>query len=160
LDILKVNKEAAMEKTEVSFADVLVKVKQDLLGEIITTNARIISDFSGSPNIHYYKPYLESILLNLLSNAIKYRFPHRPPQVTFKTSDRNGRCILEVTDNGLGIDLARFGEQLFGLRKVFHENKESRGVGLFLTKTQVEAMGGRIWAESTVGVGSTFFISF
>ena len=160
LDILKVKKEAAMEKTDVSFADVLAKVKHDLLGEMITTNAKITSDFSGCPNIHYYKPYLESILLNLLSNAIKYRFPGRNPEVFFRTSDRNGRCFLEVSDNGLGIDLARYGEQLFGLRKVFHENKESRGVGLFLTKTQVEAMGGRIWAESKVGVGSTFFISF
>lgn len=160
LDILKVKKAAAMELTDVSFADVLDKVKHDLLGEIITTNAKITADFSRSQTINYYKPYLVSILLNLLSNALKYRVPGRNPEVFFKTSERNGRCFLEVTDNGLGIDMARFGEQLFGLRKVFHEHKESRGVGLFLTKTQVEAMGGRIWAESKVGKGSSFFISF
>lgn len=160
LDILKVKKASALERTEISFEEMLDKVKHDLLGEIITTNATITSDFSQCPAITYYRPYLESILLNLLSNAIKYRFPHRDPVVTFKTSSKDGRCFLQVTDNGLGIDLVRHGEQLFGLRKVFHEHKESRGVGLFLTKTQVEAMGGRIWAESKVGVGSTFFVGF
>jgi PAS domain S-box-containing protein len=160
LDILKVKKEASLERTAIPVAEVLDKVKHDLLGEILTTNAKITTDFSGCGTIHYYKPYLESILLNLLSNAIKYRDPQRTPEVHFKTSNRSGRCFLEVTDNGLGIDLARHGEQLFGLRKVFHDHKESRGVGLFLTKTQIETMGGRIWAESTVGVGSSFFVSF
>jgi PAS domain S-box-containing protein len=160
LDILRVKKAAAMEHSKIKIGEVLDKIKQDLLGEIITSNATIISDFKACETVNYYKPYLESILLNLLSNALKYRFPNRNPVVIFRTGNREGRCFLEVTDNGLGIDLERYGEQLFGLRKVFHEHKESRGVGLFLTKTQVEAMGGRIWAESKVGVGSTFYISF
>jgi PAS domain S-box-containing protein len=160
LDILRVKKGAAMEHSQIRFEDVLTKTRQDLMGEIITTNATIRCEFEACETIEYYKPYLESIVLNLLSNALKYRFPTRSPEVTFRTSQRGGRCFLEVTDNGLGIDLERYGEQLFGLRKVFHDHKESRGVGLFLTKTQVEAMGGRIWAESKVGVGSTFFVSF
>jgi PAS domain S-box-containing protein len=160
LDILRVKKAAAMEQTGITFEEVLSKVKQDLLGEIITSNATITFDFSSCPSIVYYKPYLESIFLNLLSNALKYRFPQRNPEVIFRTSDRNGRCFLEVTDNGLGIDLDRYGEHLFGLHKVFTDHKQSRGVGLFLTRTQIEAMGGRIWAESKVGVGSSFFVSF
>jgi PAS domain S-box-containing protein len=160
LDILRVKKAAGMEHSKIRIGEVLEKVKQDLLGEIITSNATIISDFKACETINYYKPYLESILLNLLSNALKYRHPKRNPVVIFRSGNRDGRCFLEVTDNGLGIDMERYGEQLFGLRKVFHEHKESRGVGLFLTKTQVEAMGGRIWAESKVGVGSTFYISF
>jgi PAS domain S-box-containing protein len=160
LDVLRVKKAAAMEQTDITFDEILSKVKQDLLGEIITSNAIITSDFSSCPSITYYKPYLESIFLNLLSNALKYRFPQRNPEVIFRTADRNGKCFLEVSDNGLGIDLERYGEHLFGLHKVFTDHKQSRGVGLFLTRTQIEAMGGRIWAESKVGEGSSFFVSF
>lgn len=160
LDIMKVKKETSMERSSIVFADVLAKVRQDLIGEIISTNAKITSDFSACDKIDYYKPYLESIMLNLLSNALKYRFPKRKPEITFRTSMQNNKCVLEVQDNGLGIDLERHGESLFGLRKVFHEHRDARGVGLFLTKTQVETLGGKIWAESKVGAGSTFFVAF
>jgi signal transduction histidine kinase len=70
------------------------------------------------------------------------------------------RIELRFADNGLGIDLSKYGDKLFGLHKTFHENKDARGVGLFLTKTQIEAMGGTIGAESELGKGTTFIIRF
>jgi sensor histidine kinase regulating citrate/malate metabolism len=72
----------------------------------------------------------------------------------------NNHTVLEVEDNGLGINLEKYGEQLFKLRKVFHRHPESRGVGLFLVKNQVETMGGEIAVKSEENKGTTFFINF
>lgn len=160
LDILKVNKEHAMQRTLISFEDVLTKVRQDLMGEILNNNAWVVFDFGRCPTVSSYKPYLESIILNLLSNALKYRDPSREPVIRFETDLVDGKPVLRVHDNGLGIDLARFGSRIFGLRQVFHTNRDARGVGLFLTRSQVETLGGKIRVESKVGEGSTFVVEF
>ena len=77
------------------------------------------------------------------------------------TTSLEGESVtLRVRDNGMGIDLAKYGDKLFGLHKTFHEHKDARGVGLFLVKTQIEALGGSIWAESEVNKGTTFIIRF
>ena len=77
-----------------------------------------------------------------------------------QSKKESGRILLSVKDNGLGIDLKKHGRNLFGLHKTFHENKEAKGIGLFLTKKHVEAMGGIITAKSEVGLGTTFTIKF
>jgi signal transduction histidine kinase len=68
--------------------------------------------------------------------------------------------MLVVSDNGLGIDMKKHADKLFGFRKTFHKNKDSKGLGLFITRNQVEAMGGNIVAESTPGIGTRFIITF
>ena len=158
LDLLRVDKRH--ERTPIRFEDILTKVKEDMMGEIINSNAWIVADFGNCPAVNYYKPYLESIVLNLLSNALKYRHPLRDPEVRFETLVINGKAVLRVRDNGLGIDLNKHGDQIFGLRRVFHGNSDAHGVGLFLTRTQVEALGGKITVQSTVDVGTTFIIEF
>jgi sensor histidine kinase regulating citrate/malate metabolism len=80
--------------------------------------------------------------------------------ITFKTYVANGNLILETTDNGLGINLQRYGHHIFKLRKTFHRHPESRGIGLFMIKNQIEAMGGEITLSSKESEGSTFFINF
>jgi PAS domain S-box-containing protein len=160
LDLLRVNKQHEMERTPIRFDDILTKVKEDMMGEILNSNAWIISDFGPCQVVTYYKPYLESIMLNLLSNALKYRYPGRDPEIRFETHLVSNKPVLKVHDNGLGIDLGQHGKDIFGLRKVFHGNSNAHGVGLFLTKTQVEALGGRISVESVVNQGSTFIIEF
>lgn len=160
METLKVKKEKHTERTQLGFEEVFTKIRQDLAGEIIKSHAILTYNFTASPEIRYPKTYLESILLNLLSNAIKYRSPDRILTVHCETRIENGRTTLRVSDNGLGIDLNRHKEKLFGLRKTFHEHAEARGVGLFLTRTQVEAQGGNIRAESKPDVGSTFIVTF
>lgn len=99
-------------------------------------------------------------MLNLLSNALKYRSPQRVPEIHFRTNLVHKQITLEVVDNGLGIDISKYGYKLFGFNNTFHQNKEAKGVGLFITKTQVEAMGGSILAESEVGKRTVFKIDF
>jgi len=108
----------------------------------------------------YDQAYLDSILLNLLTNAIKYRDPERPLLITLKARQEGEKIILTVSDNGLGIDMTRYGDQLFGMYNTFHGNGDARGIGLFLIKSQVEVMGGRISASSSPGAGMTFTLEF
>jgi PAS domain S-box-containing protein len=110
------------------------------------------------PNISVFcnPAYLDSILLNILTNAIKYRSPNRTPKIEIKVYSVQGEMALEIADNGIGIDLDRHGSELFGMYKTFNQNKDARGIGLFITKNQVEAQGGRIEVESQVNTGTTF----
>lgn len=104
--------------------------------------------------------YVDSILLNLFTNSIKYSSPERPPVIVISSQQLDDKTILTFSDNGLGIDLDRHGEKLFGMYKTFHRNKDAKGIGLFITKNQIEAMNGRIEVDSTVDVGTTFKLYF
>lgn len=102
--------------------------------------------------------YVDSMVLNLLTNAIKFRSEERKSFIEITAEISNKWLILNFRDNGLGIDLKRHGDKLFSMYKTFHGHPESKGLGLFITKNQVEAMGGKIKAESEVDRGSTFKI--
>jgi PAS domain S-box-containing protein len=104
------------------------------------------------------RAYLDSIVLNLLSNAIKYRKPDEQPQITIKTGEDQRLKWFSVSDNGLGIDLNKYGDRIFGMFKTFHGNRDARGIGLFITRNQIEALGGKIEVESKPGFGTTFTI--
>jgi PAS domain S-box-containing protein len=160
MDTLKAKTQPEVNLTEIRFKEVLDKVVQSLEGELIVAQASVTFDFNSAPTIRYSKPYLESIFQNLLTNAVKYKSPDRNPAIHFRSRNADGHLELEVTDNGQGIDMEKFGDKLFGLHKTFHEHTEARGVGLFLVKTQIEALGGSIRVESTVDKGTTFTIRF
>ncbi len=160
MDTLKVRTQPQLDLTDLRFKELLDKVVQSLEGELIVAQAAVTFDFNEAPTIRYSKPYLESIFQNLLTNAIKYRSPNRKPTIHFRSYKTNHHLELKVSDNGQGIDLEKFGDKLFGLHKTFHTHQEARGVGLFLIKTQIEAMGGSIRVESEVDKGTTFTIRF
>jgi signal transduction histidine kinase len=135
----------------------LMKNIIELMGGSIKNEVEINYDFSEVPEIFSIRGYIHSILYNLLSNSIKYRKLIGSANINIKTSMLNKDTIcLEVSDNGMGIDLAVYGEKLFGFYKRFHTHVEGKGIGLNITKTQVEVMGGKITVESQVNVGSTF----
>ena len=104
--------------------------------------------------------YFESIVLNLLTNALRYKCPSRPLVLNIGLEKKGKHRLLNFKDNGLGIDLDRHQDELFGMYKKFHGNKDGRGLGLFIVKTQIEAMDGKIEVESDVGVGTTFKLYF
>ena len=102
--------------------------------------------------------YLRSIFLNILSNTIKYRRENELLKVVVSATQDDNYTIIHFTDNGLGIDLDLHGSKIFGLYKTFHRNESSRGLGLYIVKNQIEALGGCVQVDSTVGKGSTFKI--
>ncbi len=158
--ILEIRQGAPSVVTKINLSEELQMVLINLEKEIADTNAMISSDFSQAPIIHTVRPYLDSILLNLIGNSIKYRHPNRTPLIHLKTEPRGNLTCLIASDNGLGIDLATYGEKLFKLYSRFHLHVEGKGLGLHLVKTQVTAMGGKIEVESKVNEGITFSIYF
>jgi PAS domain S-box-containing protein len=119
-------------------------------------NVRIINEINTEYNVLAINAYLESILLNLISNSIKYCSKNGNSYVHLSTIINDNYTILIVEDNGLGIDLERNGSKLFGMYKTFHKHEDARGVGLFITKNQIEAMGGKVEVISEVNKGTTF----
>jgi PAS domain S-box-containing protein len=104
--------------------------------------------------------YFESILLNLFTNAIKYKFKGRPLHIAIKFENRNKGSLITFKDNGMGIDMVKHRHDLFKMYKTFHGNKDAKGMGLFILKSQVEAMRGSVEVESEVGLGTTFKLFF
>lgn len=132
---------------------------RDILSEQIALNeASFIINVPEDATINYNSAYLESILYNLISNAIRYRHPQRKPIVTLKLYKENDKDVIEISDNGIGIDLAKNSDKIFGMYKTFSSNSDARGIGLFITKNQIDAMGGIITVDSVINVGSTFKI--
>jgi signal transduction histidine kinase len=133
----------------------------DLLnGEIKQSGAVIDYRPEGWHIINYPKIYLESIMMNLMSNSLKYRSDTRTPVITITTSLDNGLYTLKFSDNGSGIDLVKHKDNVFKLYKTFHAAKPGKGLGLFMTKSQIETMGGEITVDSVLGEGTTFTIIF
>lgn len=145
---------------EVDLDFMLERVKRTLEKEIEETKAVITSDFREGDKVYAVIPYVESILYNLISNAIKYRDPERTPVIEIKTTHEDEFLCLAVTDNGLGIDLAKHQQNIFSLYKRFHLHMEGRGLGLYLVKTQVQSMGGKIDVKSGPNAGTTFYVYF
>jgi signal transduction histidine kinase len=157
---ISVKNDSKKEKQNLLLNTYLLNAIDSLQGDIIKSDAEITSDFSKAPGLEYSAEYLENIIQNLLSNALKYSSPLRTAEIHFQSHTSNDKTVLTVCDNGLGIDLKEHGKEIFGFNKVFHKHPNAKGVGLFLTKAQVEGMGGTITVESTVDVGTKFEIIF
>lgn len=131
----------------------------ELLNFVISENkATIENNINDKLFLHYNYSYFESIIQNLLSNAIKYKHPDRDPVITINASYDKQEFKLMISDNGIGIDLDKFGKDIFGLYKTFHHNSDAEGIGLYLIKNQIESFGGHISVESEVNKGTTFTI--
>ena len=159
-EVLKIKQDKDIARQDLLFENVLDGVRKQLSSQITEAKAVVSTDFERVPKVKYPNIYLESVLINLLSNALKYRHPDRTPEIRLKSTVENERVILTVTDNGLGIDLKRYGHHIFKLRKTFHKHPESRGIGLFMIKSQIEALGGEITISSEQNIGTTFIVKF
>jgi signal transduction histidine kinase len=156
--ILDIKKGIHTAYSQVDLPARLEKVKSILVDKINESTAVIKQDFQVK-TIYAIPAYIESILYNLLSNAIKYRYYDRVPEIEIKTYPENDTVVLIVQDNGIGIDLQKSKAKMFSLYQRFHHHVEGKGLGLFLVKTQVEALSGTIEIESKVNEGTTFIIT-
>jgi signal transduction histidine kinase len=158
--ILIIKDNPSLEQEELEFTDVIDKVKMQVQSQIDLSNAAINEDFTLAPAVKFSRSYLESILQNLISNSIKYRSDERPLKIDIKTEELNGNIILHFSDNGSGFDLPRLRDRLFGLYQRFHNHPDSKGLGLYLVKSQLEALGGKIEVDSAVNKGTRFTLYF
>lgn len=157
-EIVDLQQKTINQHKEVNINEYVTKTKEVLLTEILKHNVTFEEDIPKDLSLEYNPAYLESIMLNLFSNAIKYRKPELNPIIGIKAYEEGEHTFFEVSDNGLGLDLDKHGEKLFGMYNTFHGNENSKGIGLFITKNQIESMGGKISVESESGYGTTFKI--
>ena len=160
LEILVIKNNREVPKKEITIDFVFNQVMESVETYVAASNAAISTDFSAGNSVNFNPGYLHSILLNLLTNAIKYRSVERPLQITVNTEKSNDYLLLHFTDNGLGLDLEKYGDRIFGLYQKFHDHPESKGLGLHIIASQVKAMGGEITVKSQVNIGTTFTIQF
>lgn len=144
---------------DLKLKDHVERAVETVCGEALAAETKIVRDVPSDLTLRAIPAYLDSILLNLLTNAIKYRKPNQPCIIRLSAIEEGRFVRLSVADNGLGIDMERHGAKLFGMFKTFHDHPEARGIGLFITKNQIESMGGRVDVISAPGEGSTFRIS-
>jgi len=157
LSEIHTNKNVTSEDCDIAGA--VKQVTYQLQGTIQQKNAHMHT-FLAVTHIHYPCIYLESILYNLISNALKYSKPDVPVEIIISSYTENDRTILRVKDNGIGMNLAAYGHKVFKLNQTFHQGYESRGFGLYMTRVQVEMMGGTISVSSEVGKGTEFIVTF
>ncbi len=153
---IKLNKNLANDECDLN--GIIRDIMNQLHGTIYENHASIELSLEIK-HITYPKVYLESILYNLISNAIKYSNPTEPPIIIISSKKVNNRIVLSVKDNGLGIDMSKYGNKIFKLNQVFHTGYDSKGIGLFLTKTQIESLGGTIEVKSKPNEGSEFIVT-
>ena len=158
--ILEIRGDHYQSKQWLDIGDLYKSIQETLALQLIGGEIEIRTDFSAYSHFFTIKTYFYSILYNLVSNAIKYRSPHRPALIEIKTFQSNGHVGFFVRDNGIGIDLKQFGNKLFTLYQRFHLDVEGKGLGLYLVRTQVNALNGSIDVNSKPGQGATFTVSF
>jgi signal transduction histidine kinase len=154
--IVKIEADLKQEKQLIELDPLFKNILNAFESNIQSANAVVQYDFSACPTVKYIPAYLESILQNLLTNALKYRHPERQAIIRCESTKVNGRVYLTFEDNGVGIDIERYGKKVFGMYQTFHNHPDSQGIGLFITRNQVEALGGSIRVESVVNVGTMF----
>ncbi|MDP3467951.1 MAG: PAS domain S-box protein [Daejeonella sp.] len=158
--ILQVSTTLNENKEQVNFSKLVEDIKISIKNLIELKRIEIGYDFSEINTFTTLKSYIYSIFYNLITNSIKYRQPQIPCIINIESHLVDRKLQLIFTDNGLGIDLERQGDQVFGLYKRFHPSVEGKGLGLFMVKAQVEKLGGKISIRSEVNKGSQFTIEF
>ncbi|MEZ7504064.1 PAS domain-containing protein [Flavobacterium sp. Arc2] len=150
----------SIQKEAVVIKEVFENIFSKITVQIDMHQPIVLIDFETAPILEINKSYIESILSNLLTNSIKYKSKNKTLEITVSTQQTKNYTTLIFSDNGIGIDLDRNRDKIFGLYQRFHNYPDSKGLGLYLVKSQVEAMGGTISIRSEVDKGTTFTLTF
>lgn len=155
---LSIQREVNVERMRLDLNTYTEKVLADHKIQLDEFGVKVSVDIPSDCTVSYNPAYLQSVLQNLITNAIRYRSDKRKPVIELTARKDDEFISLKVRDNGIGIDLKRHGSRLFGLRQVFTDNPEARGLGLYIVRNQVTVMGGKIDVDSEPGRGTTFTV--
>jgi signal transduction histidine kinase len=158
--IMIIKDNPSIQKECVVLKEIFENVYSSLTFQLSKLQPILEIDFDKAPILEINKSYIESILLNLLTNSIKYKSENKILKITVTTYQEKNHTAIIFQDNGIGIDLERNRDKIFGLYQRFHDYPDSKGLGLYLVKSQVEAMGGTISIESEVEKGTRFTLTF
>jgi signal transduction histidine kinase len=159
-EVVAINSNTNLVKKRVNLREKVGLVSQNLAEYLKEGKATIINRIPQDTRINVIPSYIESILVNFISNSVRYKSKEKDPVIQLSTSKEGQYTVLSIADNGMGIDLKKYKDKLFGMYKTFHGNSDARGIGLYITKNQVEAMKGKIEVASEVDKGTTFKVFF
>ena len=160
IKIVIIKDNLSIEKEQIKIQDIIQNILDQLGYTLSMYSPKINIKIANAPVLFVNKSYIESIFLNLITNAMRYSDPDRKLEIDISSQIVGNETVLIFKDNGVGIDLDRNREKIFGLYQRFHDFPDSKGLGLYLVKSQVLSMGGSISVESELGRGSSFIISF
>lgn len=158
IEVVSIKKQKIPKVELINFHLLLNNIEKSLFNQLKESGIKIHKDFSELLEMNYVYAHLENFFMNFLTNSVKYRHPDRPPEVWIKTRMTENYCVIHFRDNGIGLDLSRYGDRLFGLYQRFHNHVEGKGMGLYLVREQIRANDGKIEIESEVGKGLEFTI--
>jgi len=160
LDLLRYSRlgRKAIHLQQINLSDILDKVTDSLAGRLAESKAQFNKP-KIFPTILGEQTLLMQIFTNLFENAITYRLPEIPLQLSITCKNENDLVIVGVKDNGVGIS-SEYHDKIFNVFQRLHSQDEhpGTGIGLAIVKKSVDLLGGKIWVESQVGKGSTFYI--
>jgi PAS domain S-box-containing protein len=140
--------------------DWLVKeAVERMRNELELGNATVNVDIPASLQVQVSRKGMDMVLRNLIDNALKFAAPGRPLVLNVSALGQGSTVQLSITDNGRGFDM-KYHDRIFALFQRLHRPDQvpGTGIGLAMVHKAIERMGGRIWAESQVSVGTTFFV--
>lgn len=158
--ILQVKEQIKESKQFVKFDTLVNDIKLSHYTIIRKSKVRIKTNFAEVDGLLSNKGYLNSIFYNLISNSIKYCKPDESPKISIVSKRVGDQVELIFTDNGIGINMAEHGSKIFELYKRIDQTQEGKGMGLFLVKSQVEALSGTIEVKSELNKGCEFILRF
>lgn len=158
-EILNLKKVIIKNKTKLDLNEIMQSTLDSMSERIQQSGAVIKYDFSEVSEITSVRPYIQSLFVNLVTNAVKYARLGVKPEILVTSKKQGDNVIITFKDNGTGIDLEKYGEQLFGLYKRFNLSVEGKGMGLYMVKTQINALGGKVEVESKLDIGSSFKVT-
>lgn len=159
-EVVEINTNHNLHKAPIHVNTKINSIEKSLKSLLKNKNSKIVNLIPDTTYIKGIPNYVDNILLNILSNAIKFKDPDKQGEIILSTTKIKNYTILSIKDNGFGIDLEKNKSKIFGMYKTFHQHKDSRGIGLYISKNQIEAMNGKFVIESMVGIGTTFNIYF
>jgi PAS domain S-box-containing protein len=159
-EVAKIREIEPSKLQKLNLYDYVEKAMYNIIAMAQNSNALIYNQIDESHRVKGVPAYLDSIILNFLTNAIKYRSEKRTPIIELKSLVEDDYVVFKIKDNGLGIDMDKFGDKLFQMYKTFHYNEDAIGIGLFITKNHIESLGGKVTVNSEVDAGTEFSIYF
>jgi len=159
-EVIHIQKSKGGLAEEIALQPFLNRIKNILKREIKQSGIIINENIPEDVILHFNSAYLESVLLNIVSNAIKYRDSKKNSEINIIFREEENYKVLEISDNGIGIDLESNKGQIFGMYETFTDFKNSRGIGLFVSNNQMKAMGGKIEIDSELHKGTVFTLYF
>ena len=158
--VVEINTHTNVTREHVIIKKYFLNAKKSLASELKKNDIKISINIPEDLSIYGIPSYFDNIVLNFLTNAIKYRQPNKKLNIVVNGKKEFGKIVFSIQDNGVGINLNKNGDRLFGMYKTFHNNNDARGIGLYIAKNQIEAMGGNIIVCSELNKGTTFKVYF